>query len=63
MTDYTDFLGFPITHDYHTHSSGVQEPHCCEPSRYLEIDEASVAMLIEGYKKMQEAHLRGATLA
>ena len=63
MIDYTDLLGFPITHNYDTHSPSGQEPHCCEHPRHPEIDEASVALLIEGYKKMQEAHLRGATLA
>ncbi|AXW84592.1 hypothetical protein F0Q53_01175 [Anaplasma marginale] len=63
MTDYTDFLGFPITHHYDACDPSGQEPYCYAHPKHPEIDEASVALLIEGYKKMQEAHLRGATLA
>ncbi|ACZ48849.1 hypothetical protein ACIS_00161 [Anaplasma centrale str. Israel] len=63
MIDYTDFWGFPAVHGHGTHGHCDQELCYHEPPMYPEIDEASVALLIEGYKKMQEAHLRGAILA
>ncbi|MCU7611151.1 hypothetical protein [Anaplasma capra] len=62
MTDYTNLWEVLPTHDHHADHSPFPDVDCGF-SQFLEADQASIALLIEGYEKMQEARLLRNTLA